>query len=249
VELEDRRVLITGGGSGIGRALAERLAGAGSNVVIAGRNARTLDNAREAAPRLRALRLDVTSESDAVNALAWIERELGGLDLLVNSAGVMHGGGLDAAEAPQTTTEELEVNLGGAIRMTRLALPLLAASRQPGVVFISSAVALTAVPGFAVYAATKAALHSLARSVRQELASEGIRVFEVLPPVVDTALAGDLQVAKMPAAAVAEAVIKGLRRDREQIAVGQIRQLVLLARIAPRLADHIVLRALGMRPG
>jgi uncharacterized oxidoreductase len=140
--------------------------------------------------------------------------------------------------------EDVEVNLLGALRMTRLALPLLDASSAGAVLFLSSAVALAAVPGFAVYAATKAAVHSLARSLRAELKPRGIRVFEALSPVVDTGPVQELDVPKLSAAAVADAIITGLQQDREEIRVGRVRQLAPLARLSPRLADRIVTRAL-----
>ncbi len=129
--------------------------------------------------------------------------------------------------------------------MTRLALPLLEAAPQAGVVFVSSAVALGAVPGLAAYAATKAGVHSLARSLRAELREREIAVFEVLPPVVDTELARNLDVAKLPASAVVDAIVGGIARDREEIRVARVKQLAFLARVAPRLADRILIRALG----
>jgi uncharacterized oxidoreductase len=87
-------------------------------------------------------------------------------------------------------------------------------------------------------------VHSLPRSLRAELKPSGVRVFEVLPPVVDTASASSLKVAKLPPAAVADAIVSGLKRDREEIRVGPVRQLAPLARITPRLADRNVTRAL-----
>ena len=164
------------------------------------------------------------------------------------AAVMLLGSSIYAGQASFTEAVTKPFPKGGTIRMTRLALPLLEASPEAAVVFMSSATAVTAVPGLAVYAATKAALHSLARSLRRELPGRGIRVVEVLPPVVDTALAGHLDVAKTSPSAVADAMITGLARDRSQIAVGPIRLLIPLARIAPRLADHLVLRALGPLP-
>jgi NAD(P)-dependent dehydrogenase (short-subunit alcohol dehydrogenase family) len=92
---------------------------------------------------------------------------------------------------------------------------------------------------------TKAALHSLARSLRAELADTRIRVFEVLPPVVDTDLERDLDVPKIPPSAVVDAIVAGVEREREEIPVGRVKQLVPLARILTAPADRIVLRALG----
>jgi uncharacterized oxidoreductase len=243
MQVSANRILITGGGSGIGLELA-RLLSHDNQVVIAGRSEARLEDARVRTPALSTRRLDVTSEDDARDAIAWVDSELGGLDLLVNSAGLLRGYPLSAGDAGAKSSEDLAVNLHGAIRMTRLALPLLGTRREGAVVFISSAVALAAVPGFAVYAATKAAVHSLARSLRAELRQDGIRVFEVIPPAVDTGPMGDLEVPKLSPATVAAAIVSGLRRDREEIRIGRIRQLAPLARLSPSLADRLVTRAL-----
>jgi uncharacterized oxidoreductase len=242
MKLEGKKILITGGGSGIGLELARRLADA-NHVIIAGRDEAKLERAHASTPALYTLGLDVTSEIKAREAVGRVAGEHGGLDLLVNNAGLLRGYALSSADAETKSIEDVEVNVVGVLRMTRLALPLLEASTEAGIVFVSSAVALAAVPGYAVYAATKAAVHSLARSLRAELASS-IRVFDVLPPVVDTGPVGNLDVPKLSPAAVAEAIVAGLRRDREEIRVAQVRQLAVLARIMPRLADRIVTRAL-----
>jgi len=243
MKLEGKRILITGGGSGMGLELARRLADR-NKVVIAGRDLAKLERARGDTSALQTRQLDVTSEEEARDGLGWVARELGGLDLLVNNAGLFRSYALSDDDAEAKAIEDIEVNLLAALRMTRLALPLLEASREGSVLFMSSALALAAVPGFAVYAATKAAVHSLARSLRVELKSKHIRVFEVLPPVVDTGQARELDVAKLSPEAVAYAIVAGLRRDREEIRVAQVRQLAPLARIAPSLADRIVTRAL-----
>jgi uncharacterized oxidoreductase len=248
MRLEGKKILVTGGGSGIGLELARRLAVA-NEVVISGRDEAKLEAARAETPALRTRRLDVTSEEEGQRAAAWLSSELGGLDLLVNNAGLLRGYPLSSPAAAIQSVEDVEVNLGGSIRMTRLALPLLEASRDGAVLFMSSAVALAAVPGFAVYAATKAALHSLARSLRAELKTSGIRVFEVLPPVVDTGPVHGLDVPKLAPSLVADAIMAGIAHDREEIRVGPVRQLALLARLAPGLADRIVVRALRPSAG
>jgi uncharacterized oxidoreductase len=243
VQLVAKKVLITGGGSGIGRELARRLA-ADNVVAIAGRDKAKLDRVRVDTPGIRSVTLDVTSEDSARQALDRVASELGGLDLLVHSAGVMHAAPIAAPDSASAIEEELAVNLGGSIRMTRLALPLLTKSPESGVVFISSAVALFPAPGLASYAATKAAVHSFARTLRIELAGERIRVFEVLPPVVDTPMTRAMDVSKIPADAVVDAIVDGVKRDREEIPVERIKALLRLARFAPGVADKVLLRAI-----
>ena len=246
MRLEKKRILITGGGSGIGLELARQLADA-SDVVIAGRTTSKLKAARADNPRLRVAQLDVTSEESAAYVIEWLASDLGGLDVLVNNAGVFRGGAVADAGAATSVTEELETNLGGAVRMTRLALPLLRRAPEAGIVFVSSAVALTAMPGLSVYAATKAGLHSFARSLRAELDGTSVRVFEALPPVVDTEMTRGLDVAKLSASKAAEAIIAGIRRGKDQIPIAQVRPLLIMARLSPRAADGIVQRALRPR--
>src|SRR5215831_5850245 len=98
MDLADKKILITGGGSGIGLELARRLAG-GNRVVIAGRDEERLVRARADTPSLLARRIDVTSEDEARETIAWLEDELGGLDVLVNCAGLLRGYALTDAEA------------------------------------------------------------------------------------------------------------------------------------------------------
>jgi uncharacterized oxidoreductase len=243
MELAGKKILVTGGGSGIGLELARRLADR-NQVVIAGRDEERLERARADTPSLLTRRLDVTSEDDARDAIASIEGELGGLELLVNNAGLLRSYSLTDVDAAERADQDVEVNVLGALRMTRLALPLLESGQEGAVVFISSAMALTAVPGYAVYAATKAAVHSLARSLRAELKPRGIRVFEVLPPLVDTAQVRGVDVPKLSAGAVAGAIVSGLERDREEIRVAQVKQLAPIARLVPALGDRLMLRAL-----
>ena len=175
--------------------------------------------------------------------MAWLESELGGLDVVVNNAGVLEGYAVGDADAEAKSEEEAQVNLLGPFRVTRHALPLLRKADEAAVVFISSATALVAAPGLDVYASTKAAVHSLARSLRRELAPDSIRVFEVQPPWIDTELVRDLAVPKMSPEAVADAVVRGLARDRYEIRVGRVRGLALVNRFAPALADALFARA------
>lgn len=211
--------------------------------MIAGRDVEKLERAKASLPAVRTLRLDVTSEDEARAAVAWMTDRLGGIDVLVNSAGVLHGQ-FESATADQATNEEIAVNLVGSVRVTRLALPLLRRSGDGAVVFLSSAVALGSSPGLAVYAATKAAVHSLARSLRSELRNE-VKVFDVLPPFVDTELARGLGRTKLPAADVAAEIVRALRQDQFEVLIGRIKALGVVSRLAPSLADAILARELG----
>ena len=246
MRLNGRKIVITGGGSGIGLALARVLA-LQNDVVVAGRDPIKLERAAAGIPRMHAVSLDVTSEENSRAGIAQAVSQLGGIDLLVNAAGVMRPAPLESEAAAQTIEEEVRANLLGSLRMARLTLRYLRNSDDGGLVFISSALALTAAPGLTSYASTKAAIHSVARSLRAELAGQ-VKVFDVLPPFVDTDLANGFGRTKLPPDRVADEIVRGLRRDRFEIRIGRINALAVLSRLAPSLADAIMARELGAPP-
>lgn len=243
MDLHDRRILITGGTSGIGLELA-RLLSTNNRVVVAARDIARHQREVAADSGLHSVMLDVTSEVDARVALAEVIERMGGLDILVNSAGILRQVAHSEVIAAAAVEAEVGVNLLGSIRMTRLALPALERAGDGAVVFLSSALALTAAPGLASYAATKAGVHSFARSLRAELGGQ-VKVFDVLPPFVDTELASGFAGPKLSPDTVAAAIVAGLRRDRFEIRIGRVNALASMARLWPAAADRIVARELG----
>jgi short-subunit dehydrogenase involved in D-alanine esterification of teichoic acids len=243
VNIDDRRILITGGTSGIGLELARRLSHT-NLVVVAGRDAAKLRAAAELEPAVGTVQVDVTSEAQSQVAIASVIDRLGGIDILVNSAGIFRNVALSDAAAAQAIEAEVAVNLVGSMRMTRLALPYLEQSDDGGVVFLSSALALAASPGLASYAATKAGVHSFARSLRAERGSQ-LKVFDVLPPFVDTSLSAGLGGTKLRADDVAASIVDGLLRDRFEIRVGRVKALGWMTRMWPAAADRLIAGELG----
>jgi uncharacterized oxidoreductase len=234
------KVLVTGGGSGIGLAIA-RILMADNAVAVAGRDAANLAAVVKDNPALHAHVLDVTDENQARETVDAVAREFGGLSLLVNSAGTIARSDFANAEA-DLAERDVQTNFMGSLRMTRLALPYLRQAEDAAIVFLSSVVAIAPAPGFAVYSATKAAVHSLARSLRHELAGQ-VRVFDVLPTWVDTRAARDLAVSKLEPATVAESLHRAMARDRYEVLVGSAGAVALIDRVSPGLADRLVARA------
>jgi uncharacterized oxidoreductase len=242
------RVLVTGGGSGIGLAVARCLA-RDNTVVIAGRDPERLARAVGEVSGLRSQVVDIASEESVRSAIARVTDKLGGLDMVVHAAGAMHAFDISDPGAAEFTARQVEVNLLGTERIARLTLPVLRRSHTAALVLVSSVVALVPAPGFAVYSATKASVHSLARSLRRNLQPDGIRVVEVLPTWVDTDLTRGFDVAKLASDEVAVAILQGLARNRDEIHVGRAGAVALVNRISPRLAQALVARASRPRSG
>jgi NAD(P)-dependent dehydrogenase (short-subunit alcohol dehydrogenase family) len=229
MKLTGKRVLITGGSSGIGLALAEQLGAKGAAVVITGRREAVL---REAVKALRAkgahaegVAADVTTEAGRLASLQGALSLLGGLDMLVNNAG-----GVRASRLEKTTDEEiramLDVNLLAPMLLTRAALPHLRASGDGSIVNITSAAALIGMPFYAAYCAAKAGLAQFGEALRRELKGEGVTVLTVYPSGTDTPMMSSSRASaeqgfsKEPAAAVAEAVVSALQAGAIEVIRG-----------------------------
>lgn len=188
VELKDKIALVTGASSGIGRATALSFAGAGAPVALVGRDAEALKAvAGEIESRegmAHAIVADVTREADAERAVAETIERFGGLDILVNAAGVLSNGTIE-----NTTLEAwdamLNVNLRAVFHLMQLAIPHLEA-RQGNIVNVSSVTGLRAFPGVLAYCVSKAGVDQLTRCAALELAGKKIRVNAVNPGVVRT---------------------------------------------------------------
>jgi short-subunit dehydrogenase len=256
MRLQGKRVLITGGSSGIGYAIAEAMLARGATVAITGRRAEVL---AEAANRLRqggrdvqSVAADVGTEKGRQTTLELALDKLGGLDILVNNAGGVRAGRLeDTTEAE--IRKMIEVDLVAPIMLTRAALSALRASGGGLVVNVTSGIALVAAPFYATYAGVKGGLAKFGESLRRELKGEGVHVMTVYPGATDTPMmsssrAGpELGFTREPANAVAAAVIEGIEQDAfEVIRGGEARaKMIALNREDPAALDR---RFLDLKP-
>jgi uncharacterized oxidoreductase len=234
------KIVVTGGGSGIGLAVARKLA-LNNDVVICGRDLQKLMSASNPIPQMRAHRLDVTAAT-VEREVAAIVADLGGMNLLVNAAGVIEPYGIEDADADALAERDMAINVLGSIRMSHVALPFLRKTSPAGIVLFSSILALAPGPGLAVYSATKAAVHSLAKSLRMELRGV-IKVFDVMPDLADTGPMRYLDAPKLAPDAIGRAIVESLNRDRYEILVGRTSIVALANRLHPRLAEALVARA------
>ena len=228
----DRRVLVTGGSSGIGRSTALLLARYGARVVIVARRERLLRETAAAAPGIRWTRTDVTNPAGAVRAVQAAKDALGGLDIVINSAGAVWAATFE--ETPARVFNSLfGVNVLGTVHITRAALPGMVSQGFGHFVNVASLAASQAVYGYTAYAATKHAVVGFSEALRQELRPRGVAVSVVLPPDVDTPqLAGERR--HRPAATealagtgavlspdgVARSILAGIARGRPRIVPG-----------------------------
>jgi len=183
-EMDGLRALVTGGASGIGLATAQRLAELGAAVAV-------LDLAEQAPDGFPLVRADVTDDAAVRTAVAEAVEILGGLDVLVNNAGIGAQGGI-ADNDDEEWHRVYDVNVVGMIRVARAALPALRASAHGAIVNTSSIAATAGLPDRVLYSATKGAVLSMTLAMAADLLPEGIRVNAVNPGTADTPWIGRL---------------------------------------------------------
>jgi uncharacterized oxidoreductase len=240
-EWSGRVVVVTGGNSGIGRAFVERLAADGAKVVACGRDRVTLQQLHDQNPAIEALRCDITVREDVLALVAAIRGGYGRLDVLINNAGIMEQVDLlDESVNDDRIAYEIAVNLTGTILLTRRLLPLLRTGRHPLIVMITSGYALLPATRAPTYSASKAGLHSFAMALRRQLSGAGIRVVEVLPPLIDTPATRAVRRAKMSPGALVDRVLRDIRHGRDEILPGKVGLLPILMRLVPSYVARLV---------
>lgn len=256
MRLAGRTAVVTGAASGIGRAVAASLARRGCHLALADVNEAGLAEtaALVRAPGLRTSihRLDVADRA-AVSAFpAQVAAEHGGVDVLVNNAGVAVGGSFE--QVSEADFEWLfEINFWGVVRMTRAFLPLLRASDDARLVNVSSVFGLVAPAGQVAYAASKFAVRGFSEALRHELEGSGVGVTVVHPGGVATQIANSARVPagvpeeevarrrartnrllRMPPEKAGEIIVRGIEQRKSRVLVGgDAVALATLARLAP----------------
>lgn len=254
--IEGSRSLVTGASSGIGWHLAMELARQGGDVVVFARRRAELESLAAGIGRMgrRAIVAvgDVTIAADRTAALATAQRELGGLDLLINNAGVT-AHGLFAQADPALLPRIMEVNYFAAVDLTREALPLLKAGHKPMLVNIGSILGERGIPFNAEYCASKFALHGWTEAIRTEFIPFGIDVLLATPGTTDTDFFSHMLEKKMELpwgsrrganpVKVAQSIVRAIRRGKRSVLPSLSgRALLSLQHISPRAVDWIMRR-------
>jgi uncharacterized oxidoreductase len=234
-----KTVLITGGTSGIGLALARAFLREGASVAICARSAAALEAFRQEHAGTLAIEADITDLGAQRMLLDAVADRFGALDILVNNAGrLVERDFANGQPSPEELADELALNLVAPVQLTALA-----AARWPAldaVVIVSSGYALVSPRRAPSYGAAKAGLHAFANGLRWQLEPKGTHVLEVLPPAVDTPATAHRAVKKVSAEEVAKATLVALSKRQPTAFIGQTRLLPTMLRLAPKTIERMV---------
>ncbi|MGD1118831.1 MAG: SDR family oxidoreductase [Dehalococcoidales bacterium] len=232
MNIKGNTILITGGATGIGYALAEALVKAGNKVIICGRRQARLKEAKANLPGLETRVCDITSEKERASLFNWIKENFKSTNILINNAGIQRMVNLkEGTKGRFNGKDEIATNLYALIRLSEYFTPLLLKQKEAAIVNVSSGLGFIPIAAMPVYCATKAAVHSFTVSMRHQLKDTPIKVFEIIPPAVQTELggvdgeAGDSYGGIQPAELAAE-FLPALAKDQYEIPVGEAKGLV-----------------------
>jgi uncharacterized oxidoreductase len=237
MDISGNTILITGGATGIGYAIAESFLEAGNEVIICGRREERLLEAQKNHPELHIKVCNVAEEADRGILVEWVSVHFSNLNILVNNAGVQRDIEFTKGISEFLSGEnEIRINLESPIILSGLFIPHLTGKKEAAIINVSSGLGFIPAARMPVYSASKAGMHAFSMALRQQLLKSGIKVFEVVPPAVETELnpegrakRGNFKVDLMPDEFVA-AVMKGFKNDIFEIGYGMTAGLIKASR-------------------
>jgi uncharacterized oxidoreductase len=234
MQITGNTILITGGGSGIGRALAESFQSLGNKVIIAGRRQSVLDETIAANPGMASAVLDIEDPA-SITAFAQKIADHPTLNVVIHNAGIMRPENLLTQSSVADSEATIAINLLGPIRLTAALLPHLQKQPHATIMTVSSGLAFIPMALTPTYCATKAAIHSWGQSLRYQLKSTNIEVLELAPPYVQTELMGAQQAADPRAMPLKDFITETINLIQTQPNVEEI----LVERVKPlRFAEQ-----------
>lgn len=240
MNLRGNTILITGGASGIGLALARRLITNGNTVIVCGRDQAKLDAASRTVPGLVTIRTDIADPASRQALVAELTTRFPGLNVLINNAGVVNVSDVTDGDFVEKLQSEIATNLVGPISLIHQLLPLLKRQAQATIANITTGYVFVAGARTPHYSASKTALHSMTQSLRYQLKGTNVRVLEIMPPPVDTNMASHYKGSKAAVEPVAGIFLRALLGTRDEVTIGISNVARILGRIAPSAAFALV---------
>jgi|SRR6218665_1332 len=244
MELKGKTILITGGTAGIGLEAVKQFLNEGLKVIITGRDQIKLEKIKQQYPAIIIIKSDVAIEGDAISLYQQVEK-LGGIDILYNNAGVLKlssNFGIKSDSHLADAAYEMNVNYLGIIRLNNLFMEMLKSRNESAIINTTSLLAYVPSSIEATYSASKVALRFYTETLRDHLQilNSTVKVFELLPPVVNTEMTATRNNKKLTPEKLVNALISGLKKNKYTIRVGDTKLLYIVNRVLPKVAFGIV---------
>ncbi|WP_192348878.1 SDR family oxidoreductase [Algoriphagus sp. Y33] len=234
-------ILITGGSSGIGLALAKRFLKLDNKVIITGRNEEKLKQIKEELPGIHCYVGDLTHKSSLDELVLLMEQEHPDLNILINNAGIQYNYSfVDEPDLSYKIDYEISTNITVPIKLTGFLLPLLLKNQNSAIVNVSSGLFIAPKASASVYCASKSAIHSFTKTLRYQLETTDTKVFEIVPSLIDTPMTEGRGKSKISAEQLTDEFFRDFKKNKTESYIGKTKLLNFIHRISPKLSDKIM---------
>jgi len=239
MKTSQNKILITGATAGIGEALLHKFLTLNNQIIAVGRNAAKLQTLAQHDQRIIPFVCDVSKSTDLDQLILFVEQAHPDTNILINNAGIQHN--YHFAEELQLLgkiEQEININLVAPLKLIALMLPTLKANKNAAIVNVSSGLGLSPKKQAPVYCGTKAGIHIFSKALRYQL--KHTKVFEIIPPLVDTRMTAGRGSGKITPEQLAQEFITAFRKNKFEVNIGKVKLLKLMQRLSPALADRIM---------
>lgn len=241
MNLTNNTILLTGGTSGIGKALVDRFYRLNNTLIVASGSESNLENLHIEYPEISIIRCDLSDTLQVDNLISTCQQHHPNINILINNAGVQYNYQWMDENYPNPLIEkEVWINLLSPMLITQGLLPILALHPEAAIINVSSVLAVVPKQSAPVYCATKGGLHVFSQALRYQLEATAVKVFEVLPPLVDTPMTKGRGKNKMTPDQLVDEFIKNLSHNQLEMNIGKTKLLRFLKRLAPGLAYRVL---------
>ncbi|MDN5203061.1 SDR family oxidoreductase [Fulvivirgaceae bacterium BMA10] len=240
MKISNHTILITGGTSGIGLALVKKFHELGNQIIVTGRNPAKLDALAENLD-VHTFQNDLSDSNEVDKLITFIKSEHPKTNIIVNNAGVQHNYQVaEEMEAMAKIREEINTNYMAPLQLCAGLLPFLKTKTEAAIINVSSGLALVPKQSAPVYCSTKAGIHIFSKALRYQLEASNIKVFEIIPALVDTPMTKGRGKEKISPEQLVEEFVKAMKKDRFEVNIGKIKLLRFIQRLSPAMADKIL---------
>ena len=241
MKLTDNTILITGGSSGIGLAILKSFYQLGNKIIIVARDIDKLKEVQIQFPEIAIFQCDLTNQTDIDGLIVFIEQNYSNLNMLFNNAAIQYNYDfLTEQNIVNKIDYEVSANLTSTIKLCGLLLPVLLKNENSAIVNVSSGLAISPKKSAPVYCATKAAIHNFTKAFRYQMEGINLKVFEILPPIVETPMTEGRGKNKISPEELVREFMNDFKKNREESYIGKSKLLKFISRISPKISDRIL---------
>lgn len=239
MQLHKNKILITGATAGIGKALTEKFLELDNEIIAVGRNEKKLEELSKSNKRIIPFKCDISKQEELDKLILFIEQEHKDLNILINNAGIQYNYNFaNEQQLLHKVEHEINVNFLAPLKLITLLLPTLQTNGNSAIVNISSGLAFVPKAQAPVYCGTKAGIHIFSKALRYQL--EKVKVFEVIPPLVETAMTEGRGKGKISPQRLVDEFIKAFKKNKYEVNIHKVKLLRIINRISPGIADRIM---------